>query len=169
MDTAYVAPLFADLSQSRYDALQLNRIEALLSQLVYTFTGFGVAPGLHMGSFTVEEHEVREPSQFVTGPSSHTPGTSSVSKSKQRRLRAAQTRKQMWSNLHHNASADSVQPYETDVNSKAKVADNDAASFDPTGIAHADSGTVQAALTDALQLVANISVTQLELYNKFRT
>lgn len=75
----------------------------------------------------------------------------------------------MWSNFQHHAAADLVQSYESDVNSKAKVADNVTASFDPIETAHADSGTARAAQTHALQLVANITVTELELYNKCRT
>ena len=124
MDDVYATPLYADLLQSRYDTFQLNRIEAMLSQLVITFTGLGVAPELAMGSTTVEVNDVLEPSQFVPGLTSHTPVSLSISRSKQRRLRAVRTKNQMWSNLHHGAAADSVQAYEAEFSFEEKVADD---------------------------------------------
>ena len=124
MDDVYATPLYADLLQSRYDTFQLNRIEAMLSQLVITFTGLGVAPELPMGSTTVEVNDVLEPSQFVPGLTSHTPVSLSISRSKQRRLRAVRTKNQMWSNLHHGAAAGSVQAYEAEFSFDTKIADN---------------------------------------------
>ena len=166
MANTFASPLPTNLLQSRYDALQLNRIEFLLSQVVTMLIGPGVPPGFHMGSATVEECDVGEPSQFVPGLSSYTPVSSSLSKSKQRRFRAARIRKQMWSKLHDEAADSSVLDCVPDVSSDAKGTDDQAAHNSLTEIATDDSCLAQAGVADALQVMIKNPVTKLDLYDK---
>ena len=79
-----------------YDALQLTRIELMLSQLIQILVKQSLNIPPYVESFVVPE-PLDEP---VLHDSPDAPRSHFVSKSKMRRLRASRTRSKMWTSLH---------------------------------------------------------------------
>ena len=99
MDSTYAAFLWSQTMLVNYEAVQLNRIEVLLTQLISILT----VPSMQLTSQTAhvfpEELDADAPSLVVPGFGSQASESLHVLKSRQRRKRAAKTKQRMWVRL----------------------------------------------------------------------
>ena len=123
----YSLPLWSSLADSltlRYDTVQLNRIEWMLTQVI-----FKLSVNDELKVFAFSSADVPDPR--VSGPSDAgftSVEKGNVSKSKRRRVRVAETKRRMWARLQECVESSGnvcrMMPEETDFASEAAVAES---------------------------------------------